>query len=197
MESAIVGRESEQEIPVAELIMKIVDLFESRTVLVLLLVEQEDVKLVSVNFGGEQADVTIVVVMVEQLLDEHNEGDNFIDTTSFCAWDADDFDEYAVIVEDVSSSPSPMTLSLSKLSHNGSSSFSDASLIVFNTRASYKTDVDVVKLCAFAFSLSIFLHIVTLVVLVDAITEDALVINILIRMKKWHLVIDYFCLVGS
>lgn len=172
------GRESEQEIPAAELIIKIVDLFESRTVWVwfLLLVEQEDVKLVSVNFCGEQADVTRVVVMAEELLDEVNEGDNFIGTTSFCAWDAeDDFDEYAVIVEDVSSSASIM-LSLSKCSPiNCSSSFSDASLIVFSTRASYKTDVDVVvgRLCAFVFSFSKFFVIVTLVVLVDAITEDA------------------------
>lgn len=82
-----------------------------------------------------------------------------------------------MIVEDVSSSASIM-LSLSKCSpSNCSSSFSDASLIVFNTRASYKTDVDVVvvvgKLCAFVFSFSKFFVIVTLVVLVDAITEDA------------------------
>lgn len=47
--------------------------------------EQEDVKLVSVNICGEQADVTRVVVMVEQLLDEGNGGDNFIDATSFGA----------------------------------------------------------------------------------------------------------------
>lgn len=87
VDSASVGRESEQEIPAAELIIKIVDLFESRTVWFwfLLLVEQEDVKLVSVNFCGEQADVTRVVVMAEELLDEVNEGDNFKGTTSFCA----------------------------------------------------------------------------------------------------------------
>lgn len=76
-----------------------------------------------------------------------------------------------MIVEDVSSSAASIMLSLSKCS----SSFSDVSLIVFNTRASYKTDVDVVvgKLCAFVFSFSIFFVNVTLVVLVDAITEDA------------------------
>lgn len=177
VDSAVnVERESAQEIPADEFIIKIVDLFESNTVWVwfLLLVELEDVKLVlSVNFCGEQADVTRAVVMIEELLDEDNEGDSFIDTTSFCIWDADDFDEYAVIVEDVSSSAS---IKLSLSNDGSSSSFSVVSLIVFNTRASYKTDVDVGKHWAPVFSVSLFL-IVTLVVLVDAITEDALLIN--------------------
>lgn len=222
VDSVSVWRESAQEIPAAELIMKIVDLFESNTVwfllvllfilllllfillfMILLLIliqllvvvvvlvvveEQEDVKLVlSVNFGGEQADATKVVVMIEVelllLFDDVllNEGDNF--RMSPWIWDADDFDEYAVIVEDVSSSAS---LKLSESPNGSSSSFSGHSLIVFNTRASYKTDVDVVWFWFIFSQFSLrFLLIVTLVVLVDAITEDALVINF---NKKWKMI---------